>query len=948
MQVLAGEFSDLSETGTFVLEARIATSGGVRELRSRPFEIRSRLVSETMLRPMAILNAQARRAADDDFRRNWRIESGQQSWSVGLDGAFVADRADGQAGATLRRVLDTGNGPLFQTNFRFACRITIIRGCDAQLQFWVGEMERWAVTLQAGSGGECTHGTGPGAIRLHREGLAVNQPGHVEAFKSQLLDANPFRVGRAYDVEIRTDDRHIEVFLDGMPAIEFTSPSPPPGEGFALKAWASTVRFGHAKVWERHVPLSRPRPGVWIPYFPGRGLSSQGFTITLPDDDKLVGPVDPHDVSYPFAAQQHGFHDCNNFIGEVTSHSMFLAALMDVWQSRAIEACEADQDSFRQAILTAVLYLNELYEQGNRSGAFAHQEPGRGALAVNAKQVLTTQFAIYGLSSFAAAGRAVDESQADKALDLAREGWDWLGRNNGRDSIVDSVVAIRLALALERKGSPADDWFERALGNTKLVLARLSAPGAMANMMRPTLRSMPWFEGVYETFTTGRFAPDDTDRRQLADIAEQLEGLLDNPANVFQVIPQAHDDRDSPDPGQPARNWNDMTDLPLAASTKPTPPVGDWYLSTHFLTAAADCVYMGRLTGRARLERLATGNLYWALGLNPGIPTTKVVGSPPDPGPWSAASFVHNGPGTFARTIEGWRTQGSSAKRWMATWEEPSASRHRETWWFDPVKNGFQSVVNGHVLREGNWHYWSTGEAGWMSGETFLLDDGVFLRAALALEDWRDQRTAATLNPYDLGSLRFFDTTHLDRAGTQWQFDDPDFTDWAQAQRMTTDFAAGKGFGGGRPTGHYIGERVGVLCLPVTATGFADIPDDEIARTQFPFDDINTAPWGQIGRAAVEIAANRGFATGYFTGHQVPGKRGLIGIKADLVSVFDVANDDPDVVGSQYRFPDINTVPWAQAARLATDLCIAKGFAGGFFTGHQLPDRRQVAAFRRT
>src|SRR6185437_15535248 len=385
-----------------------------------------------------------------------------------------------------------------------------------------------------------------------------------------------------------------------------------------------------------------------------------------------------------------------------------------------------------------------------------------------------------------------------------------------------------------------------------------------------------------------------------------------------------------------------------AASTKPTPPVGDWYLSTHFLTAAADCVYMGRLTGRARLERLATGNLYWALGLNPGIPTTKVVGSPPDPGPWSAASFVHNGPGTFARTIEGWRTQGSSAKRWMATWEEPSASRHRETWWFDPVKNGFQSVVNGHVLREGNWHYWSTGEAGWMSGETFLLDDGVFLRAALALEDWRDQRTAATLNPYDLGSLRFFDTTHLDRAGTQWQFDDPDFTDWAQAQRMTTDFAAGKGFGGGRPTGHYIGERVGVLCLPVTATGFADIPDDEIARTQFPFDDINTAPWGQIGRAAVEIAANRGFATGYFTGHQVPGKRGLIGIKADLVSVFDVANDDPDVVGSQYRFPDINTVPWAQAARLATDLCIAKGFAGGFFTGHQLPDRRQVAAFRRT
>jgi hypothetical protein len=39
-------------------------------------------------------------------------------------------------------------------------------------------------------------------------------------------------------------------------------------------------------------------------------------------------------------------------------------------------------------------------------------------------------------------------------------------------------------------------------------------------------------------------------------------------------------------------------------------------------------------------------------------------------------------------------------------------------------------------------------------------------------------------------------------------------------------------------------------------------------------------------------------------------------------------------------------VPWAQAARLATDVCIARGFAGGFFTGHQLADRRQIAGVR--
>ena len=97
------------------------------------------------------------------------------------------------------------------------------------------------------------------------------------------------------------------------------------------------------------------------------------------------------------------------------------------------------------------------------------------------------------------------------------------------------------------------------------------------------------------------------------------------------------------------------------------------------MTAAADCVYIGRLLGEQQfevravgqaLERLATGNLYWTLGLNPGIPTTKTVSSAPVSGPWSAASFVYNGPGVFARTIEGFRTWGTSAKGWLARSEE--------------------------------------------------------------------------------------------------------------------------------------------------------------------------------------------------------------------------------------------------------------------------------------
>ena len=209
------------------------------------------------------------------------------------------------------------------------------------------------------------------------------------------------------------------------------------------------------------------------------------------------------------------------------------------------------------------------------------------------------------------------------------------------------------------------------------------------------------------------------------------------------------------------------------------------------------------------------------------------------------------------------------------------------------------------------------------------------LRAALALEDWHSGSTIVR-SPYDVSRVHFFDTTHLDRAGTGWHFDDPDVTIAAQASRMATDLAAGKGFGGARLTGHHVGERVGVLCLPTTGTTFVDVTD----ATGFGFHDINTAPWAQIAAAAMQIAVSRGFGAGFFTGHQVPGKRGWIGIEARFVTLFDI---EDDALGGS---TDILTMHWAQAARLATDDCIRRGFAGGFFTGRVLPNPRQIAALR--
>ena len=191
IQFLAADFTDLRKAGTYTIEARVATSTGVRELRSRPFAIRSRLITKTMLWPLSILNAQARAAADEDFRRNWLIESGAAAWSVGLDGAFIADRADDQAGAVLRRIPNMTNIPLTAMDFRLVASITIVAGCAAQLQFRINPDERWAVTLQAGAAAGCSYDPdGPGAVRLESSSVAKAVPSVSVQYKGKQRSCN--------------------------------------------------------------------------------------------------------------------------------------------------------------------------------------------------------------------------------------------------------------------------------------------------------------------------------------------------------------------------------------------------------------------------------------------------------------------------------------------------------------------------------------------------------------------------------------------------------------------------------------------------------------------------------------------------------------------------------------------------------------------------------------
>ena len=915
MQLWEADFSSVTEEGTYTLFVYFVTSGGTHTLQSASFEIRNHLVSERMLRPLTILNAQARRAADDDMRRNWERTS--NAWSVAVDGAFLADRADAENGALLTRIFDINNWPIYATNFRYVGEITIISGCDAQMQFRITETERWAVTLQAGAAGGCAFGDGPGAVRLHREGSPDVVPGGFEILAADPFPADaPFRVGHAYRVEILAVENSVLVSVDGN--LRIVSTDVPPRHGrFAPKAWGSTARFDHVQAWHPDVTFLTRTDTAWdgtlIPTFLNKTDASHQALITCQTFfDAETGepvrhdPVDPDQYQQacnPYFTQIHGFQDANNNIGEASSHGTFLAGLMKVWTTRAAAFNAADREALRAAIQANVLYIGELYQAGSSRGELAHSEMGRQGVNGNLGP-WHTELALYGLSAFAADGVQVDAGLARLACERGIDSVTWLEQNGFfANPAAQSVIYGRIARCATREQLTTcptacqDAYHAKALAAVDALLTAFATPGVLGRTYRDAGRVIPWFEGTYELLNGYSEKQMEPYAARLNNIATLLVTHLTEEhacndaeptgarcaANGFYVLPLAGGEN----PTTPLTNWVQMDQVPDVQGSSPEKlPYVHFYNAAHFAIAAADAVYLARLSRRDDLERVATGNLYWILGLNPGIPASKVVDFGSRRGPWQATSFVYNLDRPFARTIEGYRTEKSSAKGVRASWEISPASPHHEAWWMDPLDNGFQSIVNGHVLIDGQWDYWNNGLHGWSSGETFILNDGLFVLAALLLEDWLAPGAPAPVNPYDTTLLTFFDTSHIDRVSAGWDFDDPDWSEYAQAARAATDFCNGKGFGGGRFTGHYIGERDGLLCVKANVT-FIDATDAEIAATDWDFQDINQTHWAQVARAATGVCNARGFVGGFFTGHQIPGARGLICLGGDAAQWFD-------------------------------------------------------------
>lgn len=219
-----------------------------------------------------------------------------------------------------------------------------------------------------------------------------------------------------------------------------------------------------------------------------------------------------------------------------------------------------------------------------------------------------------------------------------------------------------------------------------------------------------------------------------------------------------------------------------------------------------------------------------------------------------------------------------------------------------------------------------------------------------AVRDWIHAVLSSRWDPGSTASNVWVSPPEID--GTRWPVGDVNSAGWAQAARAASAMCYARGFAGGHFDGHQgqLDGRTGagILCSSSpTAVWF------DVTRSQFPkdwdFKDVNAVSWAQAGRAAAGICGkppdgSAPFLGGQFNGHMrsIVGRPTTFGVFCYRSGQFFDARDDQMPGAWPINTADLDHAPWAQAARAAVDFCRGRGFAGGFMTGHHVPNRTGI------
>ena len=391
----------------------------------------------------------------------------------------------------------------------------------------------------------------------------------------------------------------------------------------------------------------------------------------------------------------NGYYDGNNRTGSAVAHADYAYGLLDAYETRAPSLSEDQRQRLRAAIDRAIDYLILIGDPGTgqvpaeaNSRPFNHIDPQATASAARA------------LAHFAVVMKSEDPSRAERAFRRAGQADQWLRA----EALLAYPSWIRADTNFDLYRYALD---ETALARATAAVRELAASYDLRTMDRNSHDPSPHFAAMYRMW---RELPSNVDHQLWADTAakvgEQYHQALGR--SLFQVIPPGTSE--AARGTDAATQWDTMeTDPPPGDNGDDASVANGW-----FLGRAMDASYLAEMTGDRELEKVAAASLEWVLGLNPGVPSERVLGSSTQ-SPVSSASFLT---GVGAR-----EAHGASSWEWLRT--RP----------FGTIVNGFRTDF--------------TYEDSFAAGDSSLRYDGAWVAATLAYENYveRGKRAPAATSP---------------------------------------------------------------------------------------------------------------------------------------------------------------------------------------------------------
>jgi hypothetical protein len=176
---------------------------------------------------------------------------------------------------------------------------------------------------------------------------------------------------------------------------------------------------------------------------------------------------------------------------------------------------------------------------------------------------------------------------------------------------------------------------------------------------------------------------------------------------------------------------------------------------------------------------------------------------------------------------------------------------------------------------------------------------------------------------------------------------------WDYVRRAAQQICVNRGFIGGYADGRHVpGQRYQIACMNDTAARYYDAIPAQLAQSGNAFRDITQVGWAQAARAALGVCKfiDPTSVGGVFNGYQwlsppsspfLDQRDGVLCFNQSSATFIDATLADLNATGSAVG--DLNAMSWAVAGRAAAEYCRRKFYpAGGFFSGHQLGDKRGV------